>query len=69
MKNTLQKSKKVIREKVEKLLNASFNDDAIVAFEEKQDVVSDKADKRPCAHDLFSLFTADVIKKSTLFVR
>lgn len=69
MKNTLQKSKRVIRQKVEKLLNTSFSDDAIVAFEEKQDIVSDKTEKRPCAHDLFSLFTADVIKKSTLFVR
>lgn len=69
MKNTLQKSKRVIREKVERLLKTSFNDDAILPFEEKQDVESNKTEKRPCAHDLFSMFTADVIKQSTLFVR
>lgn len=69
MKNTLQKSTRVIREKVEKILRTSFNDDAIVPFEEKQDVISEPAEKRPCAHDLFSMFTADVIKQSALFVR
>jgi hypothetical protein len=51
-------------------IQSSFNEDVLKPFEEKEDVPNEEEDGgRPCAHDLFSMFTADIIRQQTLFTR
>jgi hypothetical protein len=49
--------------------NGGNNDEDMVAFEEQAEKSTVTGSGRLCAHDLFSSFTADVIKENTLFTR
>lgn len=50
--------------------HSPFNKDILKPFEEKEDVPAPAADgARLCAHELFAVFTADIIRQQTLFTR
>lgn len=66
-------NKNKISVKIVKITEHSSESDRILAFTEtpsgEHSEVHDGAEKEICACDLFSLFTADIIKSETLFVR